>query len=80
MLVGTVIIDTWVNGGNDSLEKFEASSVWWGGMSSSVINVGMEEVVEVVDTVVSAVGDVVVIVSVGVIEVGETMDVGKRCW
>ena len=48
-------------------------------MSSSVINVGMEEVVEVVDTVVSAVGDVVVIVSVGVIEVGETMDVGKRC-
>ena len=78
MLIGTVIIDTWVNGGNDSLEKFEASSVWW-GMSSSVINVGMEEVVEVVDTVVSAVGDVVVIVSVGVIEVGETMDVGKRC-
>ena len=48
-------------------------------LSSSVINVGMEEVVEVVDTVVSAVGDVVVIVSVGVIEVGETMDVGKRC-
>lgn len=46
-------------------------------MSSSVINVGMEEVVEVVDTVVSAVGDVVVIVSVGVIEVGETIDKGR---
>ena len=26
-MIGTVIVDTWVNGGNDSLEKFEASSV-----------------------------------------------------
>ena len=42
-------------------------------MSTSVIIVGVEEVVKAVDTVV---GDVVVILSVGVIEVGKTM-VGK---
>ena len=40
----------------------------------------MKEAVEAVDTVVRAIGDVVVILSVGVIEHGETMvgkDVGK---
>ena len=48
-------------------------------MSTSVIIVGLEEVVKAVDIVVRAVGDAV-IVSVGLIEVGETMvdkDVGK---
>ena len=40
-------------------------------MWTSVIVVGVEEVVEAVDTVVKAVGDVVVILSVGVIEHGE---------
>ena len=78
MLIGTVIVDTWVKCGNDSLEKFEDLSVWYGEISTSVIIVGLEEF-EAVDTVVRAVGDVF-IVSVGVIEVGETMvgkDVGK---
>ena len=49
-------------------------------MSSSVIIVGVEEVLEIVDIVVRAVSDVVIIVSVRVIEVCETMvckDVGK---
>ena len=44
-------------------------------MLTSVIIVSVEKVVKAVDTVVRAVGDVA-IVSVGVIEVGETM-VGK---
>ena len=26
-LIGTAIANTWVNGGNDSLEKFEALSI-----------------------------------------------------
>ena len=49
-------------------------------MSTLIVIVGVEEVVEAVDTVVRVDGDVVVIVSVGVIEDGETMvgkDVGK---
>ena len=49
-------------------------------MSTSVIIVGVEEDVEAVDTVVRAVRDVAVIVSIGVTEAGETMvgkDVGK---
>ena len=45
-------------------------------MSTSVIIFGVEELAEAVDTVVRAVGDVF-IVSVGVIDVGETM-VGKE--
>ena len=60
--------------------RFEALSVWWGGMATSFIIVGVEEVVEAVDTVIMAVGDVAVIVSVDIIDVGETMvgkDVGK---
>ena len=40
-------------------------------MWTSAIVVGVEEVAEAVDTVVKAVGDVVVILSVGVIEHGE---------
>ena len=49
-------------------------------MATSFIIVGVEEVVEAVNTVTMAVGDVAVIVSVGTIDVGETMvgkDVGK---
>ena len=42
MLIGTVIVDEWLNGGKDSLGKFEASPVWWGEVSSSVIIVGVE--------------------------------------
>ena len=49
-------------------------------MSTLVIIVDVEEVVEAAGTVVKDVGDVTVIVSVGVVKVGETMvdkDVGK---
>ena len=81
MLIETVIVNDLIveNGGKDLLEKFEASSVWWGGLSTLVIIVSAEEVVETAVTVVRAVGDIFII-SVGVTEVGETMvgnDVGK---
>ena len=49
-------------------------------MSTLVIIVDVEEVVEAAGTAVKDVGDVTVIVSVGVVKVGETMvdkDVGK---
>lgn len=55
-------------------KKVVASCLWWEGMSTSVN-------LEVVDAVVMTVGDIVVILSVSIIEVAETMvrkDVGKN--
>ena len=72
MLIGTVIAGTWLNDGKKSLEKFETLPIWWGGVSTLVTIVDVEEVVEAVVTVVRAVGDVF-IESARVIEVGETM-------